>query len=182
MPEGVRLTGNERKILKKIVELGKVSDTELSKDMPISQQAVNQIRNSLEEKGIIQGYIPMLDFKKLGISLFYIMGIQVLPQMWKRLSEAEINRRLLDLPFMYQAMRIPSSDLSYILIFGFRDIQEQERFATNFEKELCDDIEVLWAYTSSVENMLMQNSLNLVLFSLEDKDCKVKDAIKSINK
>ncbi|MEA3430100.1 MAG: helix-turn-helix domain-containing protein [Nanoarchaeota archaeon] len=71
MAKNPKLTQNEIKVLKKLIEQARVSDTEIAKNMSISQQAVYQIRNRLEELGVIKGYMPIIDFKKIGINLLF---------------------------------------------------------------------------------------------------------------
>ena len=71
------LTNNERIILKKIIGGNRITDTQIAHEMGMSQQAVYQIRKKLEDAGIIKGYMPVLDFKKLGINIFYYVGIEI---------------------------------------------------------------------------------------------------------
>ena len=62
-----KLTRNEQTVLKRIIEQAKIPDLEIAKKMGLSQQAIFKIRHKLEEVGIIKGYMPIIDFKKVGI-------------------------------------------------------------------------------------------------------------------
>ncbi|MCF7861308.1 Lrp/AsnC family transcriptional regulator [Candidatus Woesearchaeota archaeon] len=177
-----RITENEKKVLKKLIDQGRVTDTNIADDLKISQQAVFQIRNRLEEMGIIKGYMPIIDFEKVGISLMNFVGIKVLPDMWKKFTEAQLNEKLYEVPFLFVAFRVPSSDISYLLITGFKDIKEEEEFAKKLETILTDKIEVVWAYRTAVDNMIAYDSLNLVYHALRKKDINIKDAVESITK
>ena len=50
----VNLTGNEKKVLMKIIEEGRIADTEMAKSMNISQQGIFRIRRKLEDLGVIE--------------------------------------------------------------------------------------------------------------------------------
>ena len=43
----------------------------LGKKMGLSQQSIFKIRHKLESIGVIKGYMPIIDFKKIGISCRY---------------------------------------------------------------------------------------------------------------
>jgi DNA-binding Lrp family transcriptional regulator len=181
MKKKSKLTINEKKILKKIVDRGRISDTEISKSMPVSQQAVYQMRKNLEEMGVIEGYIPIINFKKLGIKIFNLVGIKVMSSVWKEFSEEEINRRINDIPFLFFAFRVSSSDISYLLVLGFRNLEEEERFSKNVEIRLAGKMRVKWKYSTGVENMLSYDSLNIVLNSLNNK-CNIREEVEKLTK
>jgi DNA-binding Lrp family transcriptional regulator len=182
MRKSPRLTNREREVLKKIVRDGRISDTDISKSLPVSQQAVYQMRNRLEDMGIIKGYVPIIDFNKIGITMFHFVGIQIMPSLWKKFSEFEINKKLCEIPFLFMAFRIPSSEISYMLILGFKNIEEEELFTKKLETTLADELKIVWSYTSSVNNMLAYDSLNVVFHALEQDEIDVKDTVENITK
>src|SRR3989344_5637957 len=102
------LTNNEKTILKKIICGNRITDTQISQEMSISQQAVYQIRRKLEDIGMIKGYMPIIDYKKLGINIFFYVGVEILPELWDQLSEVELESRIFKIPYIYHAVRIPS--------------------------------------------------------------------------
>jgi len=176
------LTNNERIILKKIIGGNRITDTQIAHEMGMSQQAVYQIRKKLEDAGIIKGYMPVLDFKKLGINIFYYVGIEIQPEMWDQFSEVELEQRIFTIPYLYHAVRIPSSDISYILIFGFKDLEKTEDFAYKLKIYLGHQIRVMWSYTSSVNNFLLYDNLNFVQNALNEDKNRMKDLVETIKK
>ena len=60
----IKLTNNEKKVLMKIIEEGRIADTDMAKSMNLSQQGIFRIRRKLEDSGIIEGYYPNINFKK----------------------------------------------------------------------------------------------------------------------
>ncbi len=182
MDEAIRLTENEKKIIKELINHGRASDTKVSEAVPISQQAVQQIRSRLESLGIIKGYIPIIDFEKIGIKVLYFTGIEILPEMWEKFSEEEVNDKLLELPFLFELFRIPSADISYIAIFGFKSIKEQEEYSARIESNLSKEIRLKWSYTASVDNMIAYDSLNLVFHALSKNKTDYGKTIKKLSK
>ncbi|MBN1157518.1 winged helix-turn-helix transcriptional regulator, partial [Candidatus Woesearchaeota archaeon] len=69
-----KLTRNEKKVLRKIIEQAKIPDLEIAKKMGLSQQGIFKIRHKLEDEGIIKGYMPIIDFKKIGIEMLVVIG------------------------------------------------------------------------------------------------------------
>ncbi|MDD5087126.1 MAG: hypothetical protein PHV16_05235 [Candidatus Nanoarchaeia archaeon] len=177
-----KLTNNEKEVLRKIIEQGRVSDTEMSKEMKVSQQAVFQIRKRLENLGVIKGYMPIIDFDKLGIKMFYFAAIKVLPSLWKKMSEIEIEDKLCKIPFLFMAFRIPTEDISYLLVFGFKSIEAQEKLTKKMESELAGKMRITWSYNTSVKNMIVNNSINLVYHALEKGCTHFKESIEDIKK
>ena len=179
--EKFKLTENEKKVLKQIINEGRVSDTDMADDMTISQQAVYQIRKRLEDAGIIKGYSAIIDFKKIGVNIFTFVGIDIRPKYWDRFKESEISNKLKKLPCIYGLFRTPASDISYILTFGFKDMLESDRFMKHVETLLADGINIVWSYQLSVDNIIKHDGLNLIYHSLEGNFDKVKKVLKEFS-
>jgi len=165
----LRLTENDQKILKKIIAVGKVPDTVMAKDFHLSQQAVQKIRTKLESLGVIKGYVPVIDFRKVKINLISIMGVKIPSIVWKKYSEQQISERLLRIPYVFKIFRVPSSNISYLLMLGFKDIHQRDKFIKKVETVFSDEIDVVWTYTLSVENIISEDPLSLLYESLDDK-------------
>ncbi len=65
----IKLTKNEKKTLKLLLENGRASDTDIADQLRITKQAVGKIRHKLEESSIIKRYSAELDFTKLGVGV-----------------------------------------------------------------------------------------------------------------
>lgn len=178
----MKLTKNEQEVLKRIIEQGRISDTEISEDLAVTQQAVNQIRKRLEDENIIKGYMPVINFEKIGIRLLNFVGIEILPSLWDNHAEHEINSKLLDIPFLFQAFRISDADISYLLIFGFEDIKEKELFSRKIESELSGQVNIKWSYTATVQSILAYDSLNLVYSALRKEPVEMQKVVRKMLK
>src|SRR3989344_8171299 len=93
-----KLTKNEQKVLKKIIEQAKTPDLEIAKTIGISQQAIFKIRHKLESVGVIKGYMPIIDFKKIGIETLAVVGIKLTSFIWDKYSEEQIAERIQKIP------------------------------------------------------------------------------------
>src|SRR3989338_2540043 len=102
-----KLTQNEQLVLKKIINQAKIPDSEIATKMGLSQQAIFKIRHKLEKIGIIRGYMPIIDFKKVGIETLVVLGINFTPQVWQKYSEDQIAEQLRKIPRVILAYRIP---------------------------------------------------------------------------
>ena len=95
----IKLTNNEKNVLRKIIEEGRIADTDMAKFMNISQQAVFRIRRKLEDSGIIEGYYPNINFKKIGINLIQVLGVKLNPIVWKTKKESDIASQFKKIPY-----------------------------------------------------------------------------------
>ena len=167
--ETARLTENDKKILKKIIAAGRITDTIMAKDIHLSQQAVQKIRTKLEKIGVIKGYIPVIDFSKLNVSTINIVGVKVSARVWKKFSEQEVSDKLINIPYVFRIFRVPSSNISHMIMLGFRDIFQRDQFMRRLETSFSDELELVWTYTLSVENIVSENPLSLLYDSINKK-------------
>lgn len=177
-----KLTNNEKNILIELASNARTADTKISEKLNISQQAVHQIRSRLEDLGIIKGYIPVIDFKKIGLSILYFTGIEILPPLWDKLTEEQLNEKIKSLPFLFQLFRVPTADISYIAIFGFKNMSEQEAYSRKIEKHLAKDMQLRWSYVASIDNILSYTDLNLISHALSDNEVDMLKIIREISK
>ncbi|MFP4403383.1 MAG: Lrp/AsnC family transcriptional regulator [Candidatus Woesearchaeota archaeon] len=182
MENPIKLTENEKKVLKKLICDSRMNDTKIAESNSISQQAVYQIRNRLESLGIIEGYCPIINFKKIGLNIMYIIGIEILPYMWEEFKEHEITEKLKDLPFVLKLIRLPSTDVSYIAILGFKDIKDRELFSSKIESKFSKKINIVWSYTTYSENYMGKNKLSSIDYALNKNELDFDKIIDKINK
>ncbi|MGD9276883.1 MAG: Lrp/AsnC family transcriptional regulator [Candidatus Pacearchaeota archaeon] len=126
------LTKNEKKVLKLLIEDGKLSDTTISNKLNISSQAIGRIRKKLEEE-IIKGYTLELDLPKLGINSFFICKGKLTPEA-RRIDKKEIEKEILENKNIITLFNLIGDECSYVLIGGFRNIDELNEFF--FDKKM----------------------------------------------
>ena len=117
----VKLTQNEKKALKLIIENGRITDTQIAEELKITKQAVGKIRRKLETAGIIRGYSTEIDYGKLGIKTFAIAMIRFTPKGWEDFGELGIEKKIIELPNLISVYRIPEGVSTHIFFCGFRN-------------------------------------------------------------
>jgi DNA-binding Lrp family transcriptional regulator len=168
-PENPILTKNDQEVLRSILDQAKLPDTEIAKKMHLSQQAIYKIRTKLEDKGIIEGYLPIINFKKIGVHLCTVMAIKIKPIVWKKLSEEQVNQRIREIPYVISAFRIPESDISHLLIMGFKSIEQKDNIIMKFETKFSEEIEIFRTYPFSVDRIITMNPIGLLREMLDVK-------------
>jgi DNA-binding Lrp family transcriptional regulator len=165
-----KLTKNEQKVLKRIIDQAKIPDLEIAKKMGLSQQAIFKIRHKLERVGIIRGYMPIIDFKKIGIEALVVVGIKFTSMVWEKYSEEQISEKIQKIPQVITAYRIPESKISHLLIMGFRNIEHKDRYLMKLQSKYSKEIEVVHVYPFSVDRIIKNNHIGLLDSILNQKE------------
>jgi len=164
-----KLTRNEQKVLKRIIDQAKIPDLEIAGKMGLSQQAIFKIRHKLERVGIIRGYMPIIDFKKIGIEALVVIGIKFTQNVWEKYSEEQISERIQKIPQVITAYRIPESRISHLLVMGFKNIEEKDRYLMKLQSKYSKEIEVVHVYPFSVDRIIKANHVGLLNAILNQK-------------
>ena len=165
-----KLTKNEQKVLKKIIIHAKTSDSEMAENMGLSQQAVFKIRHKLENLGIIKGYMPIIDFKKLGVETLVVVGIKFTRYSWEKYSEDQISERIQKIPEVVICYRIPESMISHLLVIGFKDTEAKDRYLMKLQSKYAKEMEIVHVYPFSVDRIIKQNQIGLLNMILDKKE------------
>jgi DNA-binding Lrp family transcriptional regulator len=157
-----KLTKNEQTVLKKIIEQAKIPDSEIAIKMGLSQQAIFKIRHKLEENGIIRGYMPIIDFKKIGIETLVVLGIKLTAKVWDKYSEEQIAERLRKIPRVILAYRVPESGISHLLVLGFMNLEQKDRYLMNLQTKYSKEIEIVQVFPFSVDRIIKDSNVGLL--------------------
>ena len=161
-PESPKLTENDKEVLRKIIEYAKIPDSKIANDIGISPQAVFKIRNKLEDLGIIKGYMPIIDFKKIGIQVLALLVIRIKPEVWNKYSDDLVSERISKIPYIIAAYRVADARASHILLIGFRDTEQKEHYLSEMQTKYTNAIEIKEVYTFSVDKIITQNPMGLL--------------------
>ncbi len=163
---------NEKKVIEMLLKDSRVTDSEISSKIGISSQAVGKIRKKLERE-IIKSYNVNLSFSKLGICAF-AAGLARLTSAGKRKGEIEIEERLKKIENIVGAFRLPNSKFDYLIIYGFRDISDQDNFfrGNKFQKSLGGLIEHEEIFNFSQHSFLKLDFKDLFLKIIYGKSTK----------
>lgn len=128
MQQLMKLTKNEKLTLKFLIKDGRTSDVDISKKLKITTQAVGKIRRKLENLGIIKGYSTDIDYGKIGVNTFALAIMRLTMKSWEELGELGIEKLVLKNPHIVNIYRIPEGSATHIGLYGFRDLDELDRF------------------------------------------------------
>lgn len=157
-----KLTENDKKVLKIIIDSKKIPDSDIAKTLNISPQAVFKIRAKLEQTGIIRGYVPIIDYKKIGINLISVIVIRLTSKTWNKFTDEQLSEKIKETPHIISAYRVVDERASHILIMGFRDTLQKEKYITQIQVKHSDLIEINAIYTFSADKIICQSSLGLL--------------------
>lgn len=174
-PDLPKLSKNEQLVLKNIIEQAKIPDLEIAKKMRISQQAVFKIRHKLEEAGIIKGYIPVIDYKKIGIRTLVLLGVKFSSVIWSKYSEEEVAASIQAMPQVIICYRIPESEISHLLVIGFKNLEEKERYMMRLQTKFSKEMEIVHTYSFSVDRIIKNSQVGLLHTVLDKKIFPLKD-------
>jgi DNA-binding Lrp family transcriptional regulator len=162
-------------VLKKILDAKKIPDSDIAKTMNLSPQAIFKIRNKLEDSGIIKGYMPIVDFKKIGISVMLVLIIRLTSKVWKDYSDEQISNKISQTSYIIDAYRVSDAQASHILVLGFRDTPQKEHYIAQLQTKFADEVQIKEIYTFSVDKIISKNPLGLLHEIIDKKDFSQND-------
>ncbi|MBN2141872.1 winged helix-turn-helix transcriptional regulator [Candidatus Woesearchaeota archaeon] len=169
-PDSPILTAHDKDVLRQIIEHAKIPDSKIAEDIGISPQAVFKIRTKLENLGVIKGYIPIIDYKKIGIRVLTLLIIRLRPEVWSKYTDDMVSERISKIPYIIVAYRVADAQASHILLIGFRDTAQKELFISQIQTKYADEIEIKDTYTFSEDKIIAQNSIGLLNEIISKKD------------
>ena len=173
--ESPKLTQHDKHVLRKIIEHAKTPDSDIASTMGISPQAVFKIRNKLERLGIIKGYVPIIDYKKVGIRVVALLIIGISPETWAKYSDSGISERIRRIPHIMAAYRVADVRATHVLLLGFRDTFEKERYVSHMQTKMSGYLRILQIYTFSTDKIIVQSPLALLHHVVNDKEAPVHE-------
>lgn len=174
-PSLPKLTKNEQTVLKKIIDQAKIPDLEIAKKMGLSQQAIFKIRHKLEEIGIIKGYMPIIDFKRIGIKTLVVLGLKFTQYVWEKYSEEQLSERIRSIPQVIISYRIPESRISHLLVMGFKDMEHKDRYLMKLQTKYSKEIDIVNVYPFSVDRIIKTSNIGLLNLILDKAESNTNE-------
>lgn len=174
-PERPKLTKNDQEVLKSIIQHAKMPDTDIARRMGLSPQAVFKIRHKLEELGIIKGYQPIMDLKKLGIGVLALLIIKITAEVWEHYSDTEIAERIRSIPYVISAYRVLDAKASHILLMGFKDITQMDKYIARMQTRFSREIEIRQIYPFSPDKVISESPVGLLYEILDKKEFPMRE-------
>ncbi|MBW2989583.1 Lrp/AsnC family transcriptional regulator [Candidatus Woesearchaeota archaeon] len=169
----MRLTENEKKTLKLMLNNPRIADSEIAAKLRISGQAVGKIRRKLEGS-IIDSYSLNLNYPKLGVVAFAI----VLAKMgWegRDMGGEKVEKKLLEDPHIISVYRVTRGSSTHVILYGFRGMVELDYFfhSSLMKKESESIIEIQDIYPFSYNGMVKNSPIRLFHNVIDNLGTKV---------
>jgi len=166
----LKLTENDKEVLRKIIDHAKIPDSKIAEEIGISPQAVFKIRSKLENLGIIKGYMPIIDFKKIGIEVMALVILGIKPKVWDNYTDDLVSERISKIPYIISAYRLADSSASHILLIGFRNNAQKDEHISLLQTKHSNEIEIKQVYTFSVDKIITHNPVGMLNEMIDKKD------------
>lgn len=163
---------NMMKVLKAIIDEPKVSNMDIARKLDITSAAVGKIRDKLENNGIIKGYGVNIQYDNLGLNTFVVLHIRVTSIGWKYKGNMGVQDLIASNPNTVMVYRVPGREITHILVCGFRNTKELDKFLNAIQSQLSDYIEIVESYVFSYDNIIKDSFSDLLIKIIDEGDEK----------
>lgn len=132
----MKITKNEKFVLKELIDNGRISDTSIAKKLKISTQAVRKIRKKFENNKIIKKYSAIINYEKIGIKAFAIVQLKITEKGLKTKMD------LFKSPNIIGSFKLPETNITNIFIAGFNSIEELDSYFSKIKEKYSGLIEI----------------------------------------
>jgi Lrp/AsnC family transcriptional regulator, leucine-responsive regulatory protein len=112
------------RLLREIMDDGRISDVHLGERVHLSSTAASRRRKILEDWGAVSGYSANLDLKKLGLGITVLVSIELRSQAEQVLNEFETA--VIACPSMTYCSFV-SGDTDFLMIVHVRSFDDYDR-------------------------------------------------------
>lgn len=162
----MKLTKNEKTILELIVINPRISNRELSEKLHITTQAVGKVKKHLYNKGIINRYEAILDYDRIGIECFALTLVKIMPRAFR--SYKKTVKEIFSHPNIISLINVPQTNITNIILFGFRNITEYDHFFNLLQSRLPGLVEIKESYVFSNESFIKNSASKLFIETLHE--------------
>jgi DNA-binding Lrp family transcriptional regulator len=164
----MQLTRNDRRVLKFLIENGRTSDVDIARRLTITSQAVGKIRKKLEKEGFIKGYTTDINYEKLGIKVFAVVLFKYMPEVWKSIKSDDDVRERIKGPHIIDYYRVPEGDVTHIVTYGFRSMDELDNYFHVLQTERGHISEIRKMYVFSAKSMIKHSPKELFMKVIDE--------------
>jgi len=125
----MELDRTDKRILKELQANGRISNQELADRVGLSPSPCLRRVKQLEEDGIIEGYVGMVNASKLGLKMMALIQIRMDRHTPERFDE--IEKTLRDYPQVMECILITGQTADYQVKVIVKDMEEYQDFLLN---------------------------------------------------
>ena len=163
----LKLTRNEKTVLKALIINGRVSDSEIAKKIGVTAQAVGKIRRKLEKHEIITGYSTNVNYEKIGLKAFAVALFKYSPEIVGKLGEEDIRDRIKG-PHIINFYRVPEGDVTHIVVYGFRSLDELDSYFHVLQTERGHISEIRKLFIFSGKSLMKSSAQELFVKIIDE--------------
>jgi len=152
----MKFTKNEQKTLELILDNAKIKNQEIADQLGLTSQAIGKIRGNLRKKNILKGYEAIVDYENMGIRLFALSLVKIMPKAFRKYNKDEINK-IIQPPNVIALFTVPQTTITHIILYAFRNIAEYDHYFRTLQEKLAGLMEVKESYVFS-NNSFIKNS------------------------
>lgn len=119
----------DQAILDILQKNGRITNQELAEAIKLSPSPTLRRVRQMEEDGLIDGYVALLNAKKLGLTLMAFIGISMDKHIPERFEKLEST--LASYPEVLECHLITGQDADYLLKVIVRDMDSYQQFLLN---------------------------------------------------
>ena len=124
-----KLDRYDKAILDILQKNGRITNQELAEAIKLSPSPTLRRVRQMEEDGLIDGYVALLNAKKLGLTLMAFIGISMDKHIPERFEKLETT--LASYPEVLECHLITGQDADYLLKVIVRDMDSYQQFLLN---------------------------------------------------
>ena len=156
----INLTLREKQVLTELLKNCKTSDQEIARKLKTSRPTILKIRKRLEKKQIIKGYVSLVDFEKLGLSIQAAIFYR-----WRDYSKSKelesIIKFIKSLPEVVLFIKGEGVGSKTDMIISLHeDLKDYEKFIRKLKYQWKDYVESVEVFLSSVEGIFKNYELS----------------------
>ena len=125
----MELDRTDKRILRELQADGRISNQELADRVGLSPSPCLRRVKQLEEEGIIEGYVGMVNASKLGLKMMALIQIRMDRHTPERFDE--IEKTLRDYPQVLECILITGQTADYQVKVIVKDMEEYQDFLLN---------------------------------------------------
>lgn len=162
-----KLTKYDTKLILSLLEDGRKTDVQISRETGISKAQVGRIRKKLEKRDLISGYAPIFDLDQLDINLFAVVLFQ-----WKY-NDLERTKQMAHA--LEEDPRVTffgageGAEFTNVLFIGFSDLSEAHEYLNDFREKYGPDIGDMTSFFVPKEGVLKQDYTDIIKEKLEER-------------
>lgn len=153
-----KLSENEKKFLRSLVEDGNKTDAQIAKETGMSKATANRIRRRFEDDGTLQEYIPVIRLEEVGVELYALFTVRV--------SETFNRRALAQEPNIIFLGDTDDFEDTVIAFAGFADYEDYHGFVERFKDEHSDGVESFETQLIAPHNIVKDDFTHLIKHTL----------------